>query len=60
VMARIVGFLRERLVPHFAPGLVRSPLAACGANTVDQRERAPPEALPLRRPSEARYPRRGE
>ena len=55
VMARILKLVCDRAVSHFANGRVESRLAGCGASTRYERERAPPEALPVRRPSKARY-----
>jgi hypothetical protein len=41
----------ERVVSHIANGWVASRLAAWGASIPNERERAPPEALALRRRS---------
>jgi hypothetical protein len=42
VIAWIVNFVCDRVVPQFPNGRVESCLAACGASTVAERERAPP------------------
>jgi hypothetical protein len=42
VIARIVNFVCDRVVPQFPNGRMESCLSACGASTAAERERAPP------------------